>query len=96
MDATELYRKVMLTISGSRLVERLTLKYGKRMARKFIAGDTLPEALEETERLNRLGIMVTLDHLGEGIASLDQADGYKEQYLKLRGLPSAKPMQTCL
>lgn len=83
MDATELYRKFMLTVSGSRLVERLTLKYGKRMARKFIAGDTLPEALEETERLNRLGIMVTLDHLGEGITSLDQADGYKEQYLRL-------------
>ncbi|SMF91897.1 L-proline dehydrogenase [Paenibacillus uliginis N3/975] len=83
MDGTELYRKMMLTVSGSKLVERMTLKYGKKMARKFIAGDTLTEALEETRRLNQLGIMVTLDHLGEGITSLDEAKGYKEQYLKL-------------
>lgn len=83
MDGTELYRKVLLTVSGSRLVERLTLKYGKKMARKFIAGDTLEQALEETKRLNQLGIMVTLDHLGEGITSLDEATGYKNQYIKL-------------
>lgn len=83
MDGTELYRKMMLTISGSRLVERVTLKYGKRLARKFIAGDTLQEALEETERLNRLGMMVTLDHLGEGITSLEQASGYKGAYVEL-------------
>ncbi|MFC7678993.1 proline dehydrogenase family protein [Paenibacillus sp. GCM10028914] len=83
MDGTELYRKVLLTVSGSRLVERLTLKYGKKMARKFIAGDTLEQALEETKRLNQLGIMVTLDHLGEGITSLDEATGYKNQYINL-------------
>lgn len=83
MDGTELYRKVLLTVSGTRWVERLTLKYGKRMARKFIAGDTLEEALAETKRLNQLGIMVTLDHLGEGIASLSEATGYRDQYIKL-------------
>ena len=83
MDGTELYRKILLTVSGSRLVERMTLKYGRKMARKFIAGDTLAEALNETKRLNGLGIMVTLDHLGEGITSLDEAAGYKDQYLCL-------------
>lgn len=83
MDGTELYRKVLLTVSGNKLVERMTLKYGKKMARKFIAGDTLEEALAETKRLNQLGIMVTLDHLGEGITSLDEASGYRDQYIRL-------------
>lgn len=83
MDGTEFYRKVLLTVAGNKIVERLTLKYGRKMARKFIAGDTLEEALTETTRLNQLGVMVTLDHLGEGITSLEEATGYRDQYIKL-------------
>lgn len=83
MDGTEFYRKVLLTVAGNKIVERLTLKYGKKMARKFIAGNTLEEALKETKRLNQLGVMVTLDHLGEGITSLEEATGYRDQYIQL-------------
>ncbi|KHF36398.1 Proline dehydrogenase [Paenibacillus sp. P1XP2] len=83
MDATELYRKVLLSIAGNKLVEKLSLKYGRKLASKFIAGDTLSEALDEIEVLNRKGIMVTLDHLGEGIQALSEAAGYKEEYLRL-------------
>ncbi|MWV42161.1 proline dehydrogenase [Paenibacillus sp. HJL G12] len=83
MDSTELYRKVLLSISGNRLVEKLSLKYGKKLAGKFIAGDTLAEALAEIEVLNGKGILVTLDHLGEGIKQLSEATGYKEEYIRL-------------
>ncbi|MDR0270511.1 proline dehydrogenase family protein [Paenibacillus sp.] len=83
MDRTELYRKVLLSISGNKLVEKLSLKYGKKLASKFIAGDTLVEALKEIEKLNGKGIMVTLDHLGEGIKALSEATGYKEEYVRL-------------
>ncbi|MFF2483011.1 proline dehydrogenase family protein [Paenibacillus sp. NPDC058071] len=83
MDLLEGYRKTLLTIAGNRLVEKLSVKYGKRLARRFIAGDTLAEALAETEQLNRKGIMVTLDHLGEGIERLNEAAGYREQYIQL-------------
>lgn len=83
MDRTELYRKLMLTISGNKTVERLSLKYGRKLANRFIAGDTLTEALDEIEELNKKGIMVTLDHLGEGIHQLKEASGYKEEYLRL-------------
>ncbi|GIP21138.1 proline dehydrogenase family protein [Paenibacillus sp. J22TS3] len=83
MDGTELYRKVLLSVSGNKLVEKLSLKYGKKLAGKFIAGDTLDEALDEIEALNRKGIMVTLDHLGEGIKRLSEANAYKEEYIKL-------------
>ncbi|MFU1793928.1 proline dehydrogenase family protein [Paenibacillus azoreducens] len=83
MDRTELYRKVLLSIAGNKLVEKLSLKYGKKLAGKFIAGDTLAEALAEIEKLNGKGIMVTLDHLGEGIKALSEASGYKEEYIRL-------------
>ncbi|WP_042166224.1 proline dehydrogenase family protein [Paenibacillus gorillae] len=83
MDGTELYRKVMLTVSGSKPVKRLTLKYGRRLARKFIAGERLEDALHQIEVLNDRGIMVTLDHLGEGITHLDEAEGYRDEYIRL-------------
>ncbi|MEK4115241.1 proline dehydrogenase family protein [Paenibacillus sp. FSL W8-0919] len=83
MDGTELYRKVVLTVSGNRLVKWLSIRYGKKLAGRFIAGDTLEEALDEIERLNGKGILVTLDHLGEGITSLTEASAYREEYIRL-------------
>ncbi|MGG4107499.1 proline dehydrogenase family protein [Paenibacillus lautus] len=83
MDSTELYRKVLLSVSGNKLVEHLALRYGRKLAAKFIAGNSLEEALDEIERLNEKGIIVTLDHLGEGITQLSEAAGYREEYIRL-------------
>ncbi|QAY68497.1 proline dehydrogenase [Paenibacillus protaetiae] len=83
MSGNELYRKALLTISGNAIVEKLSKKYGKRLAGKFIAGDTLEQALDETAALNEKGILVTLDHLGEGISHLDEAAGYREEYIRM-------------
>ncbi|CAM3100461.1 proline dehydrogenase family protein [Paenibacillus lupini] len=78
-----LYRRTLLTISNNKLVEHLSIRYGRKLASKFIAGDTLEEAMDRTEELNGQGIMVTLDHLGEGIKDLSEAAGYREEYLKI-------------
>ncbi|UNK17668.1 proline dehydrogenase family protein [Paenibacillus sp. N3/727] len=83
MDHIELYRKTLLSVSGNRMVEKLAMKYGRKLAGKFIAGDTLAEALDEIEHLNDKGIMVTLDHLGEGISHLNEAAAYREEYIRL-------------
>ncbi|MUT65293.1 proline dehydrogenase family protein [Paenibacillus sp. NEAU-GSW1] len=91
MDGTELYRKVMLTLSGSKPVKSLSMKYGKRLASRFIAGDRLEDALDRIEMLNNQGIKVTLDHLGEGIKHLDEASGYRDEYLHLvRGIANRR------
>ncbi|OXM14328.1 proline dehydrogenase family protein [Paenibacillus herberti] len=87
---SELYRKTLLTISGNSLVEKLTLKYGGKLAAKFIASQELQPALDVIRELNRKGIMVTLDHLGEGIKALSEASGYREEYIRLvRGIAAA-------
>ncbi|MGO4108355.1 proline dehydrogenase family protein [Paenibacillus sp. YAF4_2] len=78
-----LYRRTLLTISNNKLVEHLSIRYGRKLASKFIAGDTLEEAMDRTEELNGQGIMVTLDHLGEGIKDLSEAAGYREEYLRI-------------
>lgn len=85
------YRKSLLTITGIPLVEKLSTTFGKRLASRFIAGDTLEEALAEVKSLGKLGIMATLDHLGEGIRDLSEAASYKEQYLRLiEGIAASK------
>ncbi|WP_145407297.1 proline dehydrogenase family protein [Paenibacillus xylanexedens] len=80
---TEMYRKTLLTVAGNKTVENLSVKYGKKLAGKFIAGNTLEEALEEIRILNNKGIMATLDHLGEGITRLSEAALYRDEYLRL-------------
>ncbi len=85
------YRKSLLTITGIPLVEKLSTTFGKRLAGRFIAGETLEEALAEIKVLGKHGIMATLDHLGEGIRDISEAAAYKEQYLKLiEGIAASK------
>jgi len=51
--------------------ERSTV--GKRLSGRFVAGMTVPEALRACEQLNREGISVTLDSLGESVTDEAQA-----------------------
>lgn len=78
-----LYRKAMTAVAGNRAVKRLTLRFGRKLASRFVASEHLQGALREVAALNRLGIAATLDALGEGIGSLDEARAYRDEYLKL-------------
>ena len=52
-------------------------------SRRYIAGESLSEALTESRKLNALGIMVTVDLLGEYVTTLHEAAGYRQQYIDL-------------
>jgi len=54
-----------------------------RMARRFIAGETLPEAVAAVQRLRKRRMTFTLDLLGEATTSESQADAYARRYLDL-------------
>ncbi len=54
----------------------------RRWARRFVAGDTLDEALAVSRKLNAEGITITLDHLGESVASLEEAAAARDVYLR--------------
>ena len=55
----------------------------KRVARRFVAGETMSDALATTQKLNANGILVTLDYLGESISNETDAHEVLETYLQL-------------
>lgn len=59
-----------------------TSSAAKRLATRFVAGETLEQALAVSRRLNDEGITVTLDHLGESVTSLDEAAEARDVYLR--------------
>ena len=70
----------------------LLSKFLAPFAKRFIAGITLPEMLTAIAKLQSQGFLTTADHLGESVASPDEARVAAEQYvlllkaLKERGL----------
>lgn len=52
-------------------------------SRKYIAGETLDDAVRVCHELNKEGILITLDLLGEFITRLEQATENKEDYLRI-------------
>src|SRR2546426_268380 len=59
-----------------------TSAIARRLAARFVAGDTLADALEAGRRINREGISLTLDHLGENVTSLAEAEASRDVYLR--------------
>jgi len=52
-----------------------------RLTSRFIAGSTLERALAVCDKLNREGVLATLDHLGESVTSLAEAECSRDAYL---------------
>jgi len=62
-----------------------TSALARRLAARFVAGDSLADALEAGRRINRERISLTLDHLGENVTSLAEAEASRDVYLRLLG-----------
>lgn len=54
-----------------------------RVARPYVAGETLEDALRVVERLNGEGAMATLDVLGEEVTERDKAVASVDEYVRL-------------
>ena len=52
-----------------------------RLTSRFIAGHTLEREIEVCQRLNRDGYLASLDHLGESVTSLKEAQDSRDAYL---------------
>lgn len=59
-----------------------TAPLARRLTCRFIAGRSLADALEVSTRLNRMGVLVTLDHLGENVTSSGDAQASRAAYLE--------------
>jgi proline dehydrogenase len=54
---------------------------GKALVRRFVAGDTLAEAIEAAQKLNRQGMKVSLDLLGEEVNSPVEVEAALASYV---------------
>ncbi len=76
-------RTVLLALSASEKAEELVIKVpiSRRMSRRFVAGETLEDAMAAVKTLNAQGMTVTLDHLGEHVEQMQEAAGADQEYI---------------
>lgn len=78
-------RQFLLYLSGAgwarRSVTELPLAW--RVASRFIAGEQVEDALVATQQLNHEGLLVTLDLLGESVATRAEAEAARDQIIDL-------------
>jgi proline dehydrogenase len=63
------------------IIERLPIALS--VARRFVAGQTIDEAMEATIEINARGMMVTLDYLGESVTDTEVAISARNEILQL-------------
>ncbi len=76
-------RSAVLSITDRSFTKKLVsgTRAGRAVAQRFVAGDTLEEAVEATKGLNEQGMPVSLDHLGEHVTAIEEADAATASYL---------------
>ncbi len=78
-------RSTLLYLSNQPRVFRFVRNNGmaKRFARRFVAGETLDEALTAVDTLNKRGITASLDLLGESVSNEREARAASAEYLRI-------------
>ncbi|MDQ0256124.1 proline dehydrogenase [Evansella vedderi] len=67
-------RNFFLFLSQNNFVKKRAMKWGPKLgAKQVIAGETIQEAMETVEKLNKQGLVCTVDHLGEFVYSREEA-----------------------
>ena len=72
-------------VARSGTLKKLASRYGMRrpssFGRRFIAGETVAEAIAAARAVEARGMKITLDLLGESVSNLDEADAATRAYL---------------
>jgi proline dehydrogenase len=78
-------RAAFSMLAASDALKHVASRYGMRrpgsFARRFIAGETVAEAIDAARAIEREGLLVTLDLLGESVASMEGAADATRDYL---------------
>jgi proline dehydrogenase len=77
-------------LARSRTLKRLASRYGlahpNSFARRFIAGETLEEAIAAVRAVEARGLAITLDYLGESASTLEEASAATREYVRMLGV----------
>jgi proline dehydrogenase len=73
------------TLAASHALKHIASRYGMRradsFARRFIAGDSVHDAIAAARTIERSGLTQTLDYLGEAVATMAEADRATRSYI---------------
>ena len=80
-----LSRRLFLALAGSRTLKNAASRYGMRgprgVARRFIGGRNVNEAIEAARQLEKRGLLHTFNYLGEHVRSREAAEAATIAYL---------------
>jgi len=78
-------RSTLLKLSESPRFAKWVTTNGttRRMARRFVAGETLDEAIEAARACNQAGMAASLDYLGENCKTTADAQRARDAYLEI-------------
>jgi proline dehydrogenase len=91
-------RQGLLYLSGAKWARNVATNWGlaKKVARRFVAGEQLDEAIAATKVLNTQGIGATLDYLGESVEKEEDTREVVQTYLTLVDRISAEKLDSSL
>ncbi len=77
-------RDLFLAMSTNALMRRFVVSFplSRRVSRRFVAGETIDEAIQIVKKLRAQGIEVTFDQLGESVTNEAEARAAKDGYLR--------------
>ncbi len=75
-------RQILIALSHSGTMQRMTVDFppARRVARRFVAGESREDALQVIQKMNDGGVLVTLDYLGEHVTDKGLARASVEEY----------------
>jgi len=78
-------RSTLLKLSESKGFANWVTSNGttRRMARRFVAGETLDEAIAAARECNNAGMLASLDYLGENVSTTGDAQHSRDAYLEV-------------
>src|ERR1700719_1476633 len=65
---------------------------GRRVSHRFVAGTDIADAISVTQALNRAGLSVTVDNLGENVHNLDEARASAQLYHQILDAVAAQKL----
>ena len=77
------YRSTVLGVANVRLIKNLVQTKGYNLAKRFVAGNELTDAIKAVETLEQEGVLGILDLLGEMINTKEQSDLFVQKILEI-------------
>lgn len=75
--------RALLAVTNRSAIRKLITgtRPGRALSTRFVAGETLEQAIAVAREMNAKGASVSLDHLGEHVTDRDQAEAARDDYL---------------